>query len=91
MSVIDAAFNKAIKEKLIGVLRVYDEFCNENNLGYFACGGTAIGAVRHHGFIPWDDDIDVWMTRPNFEKFTRTYSSKHEKPGKTRFFLCRAY
>lgn len=71
MSVIDAAFNKAIKEKLIGVLRVYDEFCNENNLGYFACGGTAIGAVRHHGFIPWDDDIDVYMRRSDYERLIK--------------------
>lgn len=53
------------------------EFCVANNIQYSLAYGSLIGAIRHKGFIPWDDDIDVWMTRPNFEKFTKLYKSKH--------------
>ena len=57
-----------MKSKLVDALRAFDGFCNENDLGYYACSGTALGAVRHQGFIPWDDDIDVFMLRPDFER-----------------------
>lgn len=53
-------------------LEIFKEFikiCEEENLSYFICGGSFLGAVRNHGFIPWDDDIDVAMPRPDFEKF----------------------
>lgn len=51
------------------ILRDFDELCTENGLTYFGCGGTAIGAVRHHGMIPWDDDIDVGLLRKDYDKF----------------------
>lgn len=56
------------KQKLIDCLRTFDEFCSSHNLKYFAAYGTALGAIRHHGFIPWDDDIDVFMPRKDYEK-----------------------
>lgn len=54
------------------ILGIYDEFsriCHENNLRYFLAFGSALGAVRHGDFIPWDDDFDVMMPRPDYDKF----------------------
>lgn len=53
----------------IEILREFVKFCDENNLKYFLVGGTLIGAVRHQGFVPWDDDMDVAMPRKDFERF----------------------
>lgn len=60
-----------IKEIELGILVKFDEICRENNLEYSLAYGTMLGAVRHHGFIPWDDDIDVFMKRDDYEKFLK--------------------
>ena len=52
-----------VKEIQMDILSSVDTFCKENNIRYFICGGTLIGAVRHKGYIPWDDDIDIMMLR----------------------------
>lgn len=58
----------AIQEKCLGVLKELDRVCNEAGLQYFIYSGTLLGAVRHGGFIPWDDDIDCVMMRDQYEK-----------------------
>ena len=58
-----------IQKKLLELFEWYHKFCVENNLTYAATAGTLLGAVRHQGFIPWDDDLDVVMPRPDYERF----------------------
>lgn len=60
-----------LKEVELMVLKDFIEICDENNLTYYLIYGTNIGAVRHEGFIPWDDDIDVIMPRKDYQKFLK--------------------
>lgn len=57
-----------MQSKLTEMMKFFHSFCTENGLRYYALGGTALGAVRHKGFIPWDDDIDVGMPRADYER-----------------------
>jgi lipopolysaccharide cholinephosphotransferase len=61
--------DKQFKRVLIQTFAAFDAFCQEHNITYFAAYGTLIGAVRHKGVIPWDDDIDVWMLPEDYDKF----------------------
>ena len=57
------------QEYLLKLFREVDEICREHNLRYVLAGGSLIGALRHEGFVPWDDDVDLYMPRSDWEKF----------------------
>ena len=68
-----------LRQIQIGILDEVHSFCEAHGLRYFLSSGTLIGAVRHKGYIPWDDDIDIYMPREDYEAFLATY---HDKSGR---------
>lgn len=64
-----------LHQKLLEILLDFDSFCRENDIKYTIAYGTVIGSLRHIGFIPWDDDIDVVMTYENYMKFLNLYKN----------------
>lgn len=67
-----------LHKTLLEILNDFDSFCRSNNIQYSLAYGTVLGAVRHKGFIPWDDDLDVMMTRENYNKFLRLYKDNEK-------------
>ena len=59
------------------ILKDFADLCEKYSIDYFGMGGTAIGAIRHGGFIPWDDDIDVGLTRKNYNKFLKVVKKEY--------------
>lgn len=57
-----------MQERMLYVLQVIDDICQRHDIPYWLSGGSMLGAVRHQGFIPWDDDLDIEMLRPDFER-----------------------
>jgi len=79
-----------LQQTLLGIMDDLDRVCRENGISYFLSGGTMLGAVRHHGFIPWDDDADIFMTRADYERFRALFPQELSsayvlvEPGVTR-------
>jgi len=67
---------KPLQNCILNIAQYIDEFCSENGIDYYLMGGSALGAVRHKGFIPWDDDLDIFMTLDNYEKFRSLFLEK---------------
>ena len=75
---------KALQDKLLEIAVYIDELCLSNNIDYYLMGGSALGALRHKGFIPWDDDLDIFMKASDYDKFRRIYNTNGDK---SRFYL----
>lgn len=92
---------KLLQSKLLNIFFEFKKICEENDLQYFAIGGTCLGAVRHQGFIPWDDDMDIGMPRKDYDKFReiakkelpQPYELRGEFSGENRvdYFISRIY
>lgn len=68
---------RAVQYKILEIMKYVDELCRANDITYYIMGGTALGAVRHGGFIPWDDDLDIFMTPDQYEKFKLVFESEN--------------
>lgn len=70
-----------LQDKILEIMVYIDQICRGNDIEYFLMGGSALGAKRHGGFIPWDDDMDIFMTPENYDKFRETFrkSGNHKK------------
>ena len=62
--------------KLLKMLKEIDKILKDENISYFLVGGSVLGAIRHRGFIPWDDDIDIGLYRKDFEKMEKILQEK---------------
>lgn len=70
---------KDVQAKILETMVFIDRLCREHEIEYYIMGGTAIGAVRHGGFIPWDDDLDIFMTPGNYKKFKKVFNEVNDE------------
>ena len=68
-----------LQKVILSIAKDVDELCQKHKITYFLLGGSAIGAVRHKGFIPWDDDLDIVMDDENYEKFLRVCKAELDR------------
>ena len=68
---------KRVQEILFGILCAVDEVCKKKDIPYCLCGGSALGAVRHRDFIPWDDDLDIYILRNDMGKFIEVFEESY--------------
>lgn len=68
-----------VQDKILEVMKFIDKVCRDNGITYYIMGGTALGAIRHGGFIPWDDDLDIFMTPAEYKKFVEAFNQLHSK------------
>lgn len=75
-----------IRSIQLNLLKELASFCEENNITYFLAGGTLLGAIRHKGYIPWDDDIDILMPRPDYGRFLKLFNENNSNNKIIRVF-----
>ena len=87
MSIKDNSYGIAeLQDKMLEIFKYFDLICINNNFTYWAGAGTCLGAIRHKGFIPWDDDLDVFMPRHDYERLWRSWE---KVSNNSKYKLCR--
>ena len=76
---LDKNYKRKLQLKILDIVKDIDKLCRENNIEYYILYGSALGAIRHKGFIPWDDDFDIGMTYDNYKKFLNVCEKKLDK------------
>lgn len=77
-----------LQHVILMIAKDIDELCKKHNIKYFLLGGSAIGAVRHKGYIPWDDDLDIIMDNENYERFIKVCRAELDKE---KYYIQEAY
>lgn len=67
---------KLVQAKILDIMKYIDQMCRRHGIVYYIMGGTALGAVRHKGFIPWDDDLDIFMAPSEYAKFKKVFEAE---------------
>lgn len=75
---------------LLEMLKDFDEICIQNGIEWCLAGGSILGALRHHGFIPWDDDVDIHMTRSEYEKLRKVFQENQDTSEIIRKYLLKS-
>lgn len=70
---------RQVQGKILETMKYIDQLCRAHGIEYYIMGGTALGAVRHGGFIPWDDDLDIFMTPSQYEKFKAVFEAQNSE------------
>ena len=70
---------REVQKKILETMKYIDHLCRTHGIVYYIMGGTALGAIRHGGFIPWDDDLDIFMTPDQYEKFKAVFEAQNSK------------
>lgn len=78
---------RELQMKELEILTFLKDICQKNDLEFFLAGGSCIGALRHQGFVPWDDDVDVFMPRKDYEKLSKKWN---EYTNSDKYSLCRS-
>lgn len=76
--------HREVQQCLLQMVKWFDEYAREHKLTYYLSGGTLLGAVRHKGFIPWDDDVDLMMPRPEYDRMIASF----QNDGRYQFLSC---
>ena len=78
--------NSVLQSKLLEMMKIFHKVCEEHHLKYYMLGGTCLGAIRHKGFIPWDDDMDIGLPRKDYNRLCEKWKEILPYPLELRYY-----